>query len=199
LPQESQNFALVSKTANLMALIIRFRFRQKSFKIKRSFLENVQEFNIFAIVIIETKYIRTHFIKKYGVELFTLSKYLLLLRLVCKNKYQPILLDKVNIMNIINLRKNLRRSTVTRRISDRRIVNFEFGSPEWVENIKKNYLAWPKTNRRTMERRADDRRSPDRRDHQASERSRSEKKYSRILLTSEERKLIEDLYLSDIE
>jgi hypothetical protein len=133
------------------------------------------------------------------VELFTLSKYLLLLRLVCKNKYQPILLDKVNIMNIINLRKNLRRSTVTRRISDRRIVNFEFGSPEWVENIKKNYLAWPKTNRRTMERRADDRRSPDRRDHQASERSRSEKKYSRILLTSEERKLIEDLYLSDIE
>jgi hypothetical protein len=102
-------------------------------------------------------------------------------------------------MNIINLRKNLRRSTVTRRISDRRVIPYEFGSPEWIENIKNNYLAWPKTNRRAMERREDDRRSPDRRDHQATERSRSEQKYSRILLTSEERKLIEDLYLSDIE
>jgi len=60
-------------------------------------------------------------------------------------------------------------------------------------------LAWPKTNRRTTDRRADDRRSPDRRTHQVSERKRSEQKYSRILLTSEERKLIEDLYLSDIE
>jgi hypothetical protein len=102
-------------------------------------------------------------------------------------------------MNIINLRKNLRRSTVTRRIADRRVVPYEFGSPEWIENIQKNYLAWPKTNRRTTERRSDDRRSPDRRDQQATEQSRTNQKYSRILLTSEERKLIEDLYLSDIE
>ena len=102
-------------------------------------------------------------------------------------------------MNIINLRKNLRRSTVTRRIADRRVVPYEFGSPEWIENIKKNYLAWPKTNRRTMNRRSDDRRSPDRRSQHSSEQSRSERKYSRILLTSEERKLIEDLYLNDIE
>lgn len=118
--------------------------------------------------------------------------------MLCKNVRRHICGYGEN-MNIINLRKNLRRSTVTRRISDRRIVPYEFGSPEWVENIKKNYLAWPKTNRRAVERREDDRRSPDRRDHQASERSRSEQKYSRILLTSEERKLIEDLYLSDIE
>lgn len=102
-------------------------------------------------------------------------------------------------MNIINLRKNLRRSTVTRRIADRRVVPYEFGSPEWIENIKKNYLAWPKTNRRKMERRADDRRSPDRREQLAYEKARTGGKYSRIILTSEERKLIEDLYLSDID
>jgi len=102
-------------------------------------------------------------------------------------------------MNIINLRKNLRRSTVTRRIADRRVVPYEFGTPEWIDHIKQNYLAWPKTNRRAMERRSDDRRSPDRRDQHGSERNRTELKYSRILLTTEERKLIEDLYLSDID
>lgn len=102
-------------------------------------------------------------------------------------------------MNIINLRKSLRRSSMTRRIKDRRTVPYQFGSPEWVENIKRNYLAWPKSNRREQDRRSDDRRLPDRRQSQISERIRSEKKYARILLTAEERKLIEDMYLSDMK
>jgi hypothetical protein len=104
-------------------------------------------------------------------------------------------------MNIINLRKNLRRLLKTRRLSDRRTVPYAFGTPEWEEHIKTHYLAWPKTDRRKYERRTNERRIPDRRNSQARphERSRFEKKYARILLTPEERKLIEDMYLRDID
>lgn len=104
-------------------------------------------------------------------------------------------------MNIINLRKNLRRLSKTRRIADRRVIPYEFGTPEWEENIKKNYLVWPKTDRRKQDRRVAERRVPDRRQNhlQTIERSRLERKYARILLTPEERKLIEDIYLRDLD
>ena len=104
-------------------------------------------------------------------------------------------------MNIINLRRNLRRLSKTRRIADRRIVPYEFGTPEWEEHIKAHYLAWPKTDRRKQERRVNERRVPDRRSShvQPPEHSRFEKKYARILLTPEERKLIEDMYLKDMD
>ena len=101
-------------------------------------------------------------------------------------------------MNIIELRKNLRRSSVTQRITDRRKVPYEFGSPEWLEYIKKNHLDRPKYNRRKADRRSDKRRLPDRR-QQLSEAVRSEQKYARIFLTPAERKLLEDLYLSDLD
>jgi hypothetical protein len=105
-------------------------------------------------------------------------------------------------MNIINLRKNLRRLSKTRRIADRRVVPYEFGTPEWEENIKKNYLSWPKTDRRKQDRRVGERRVPERRQSsqlETLERSRLERKYARILLTPEERKLIEDMYLRDLD
>lgn len=101
-------------------------------------------------------------------------------------------------MNIINLRKTLRRSNASRRMADRRVAPYAFGTPEWIENIEKSHLAWPKADRRVAERRVNERRSPDRRSRQASEQARAGRKYSRILLTSEERKLIEDVYLSDM-
>jgi hypothetical protein len=88
---------------------------------------------------------------------------------------------------------------MTRRTADRRNIPYPFGSPEWVENIKQHYLAWPKSNRRDACRRSNERREPDRRQQQLSEQRRSEQKYSPILLTQEERKLIEDLYLSDLD
>ncbi|MFA5982498.1 MAG: hypothetical protein WC782_00630 [Methylococcaceae bacterium] len=93
----------------------------------------------------------------------------------------------------------MRRTSNCRRVTDRRSVPYEFGTPEWIEHIQKNYLLWPKINRRINEdRRANDRRAVDRREQQISEqRSRSEKKFSRILLTLEEKRLIEDLYLND--
>ncbi|MGR9014265.1 MAG: hypothetical protein ACU83U_11520 [Gammaproteobacteria bacterium] len=102
-------------------------------------------------------------------------------------------------MNLYDFRRKLRRSSMTRRMEDRRKIPYPFGSAEWVENIKKHYLAWPKTNRRNLSRRSNERRSVERRVQQLSEQRRSEKKHSLILLTQEERKLIEDLYMSDLD
>ena len=96
-----------------------------------------------------------------------------------------------------DVRNYPRRSNQSRRVSDRRIVSYPFGSEEWVENVKANYHAWPKTDRRQGCRRSDDRRAFDRRQRQISDQQRSEKKYSNILLTHEELKLIEELYKND--
>jgi hypothetical protein len=102
-------------------------------------------------------------------------------------------------MNIIDLRKSLRRSSTTQRIVDRRKVPYEFGSPEWLEYIKNNHVDYPKFNRRKADMRTDKRRFPDRRQQYVAEPIRSDKKYARIFLTPAERKLIEDLYLNDLE
>lgn len=101
-------------------------------------------------------------------------------------------------MNIVNLRKDLRRSRETRRVSDRRVAPYQFGSEQWIEHVKENYVAWPRHDRRGEGRRTADRRAPDRRRQQLSEQRRSQRKYSEILLTREELKLIEDLYLGDV-
>ncbi len=102
-------------------------------------------------------------------------------------------------MNLYDFRRNPRRASMTRREADRRNIPYPFGSPEWVENIKNHYLAWPKSNRRGANRRNHERRTVERRQQQLSDQLRSEKKYSSILLTQEERKLIEDLYLNDLD
>lgn len=102
-------------------------------------------------------------------------------------------------MNLYDFRHNPRRSSMNRRMTDRRETPYPFGSPEWIENAKKNYAALPKSSRREAYRRSNERRAPDRRQQQLSEQRRSEQKYSPILLTQEERKLIEDLYLSDLD
>jgi len=102
-------------------------------------------------------------------------------------------------MNIIDLRKSLRRSSITQRIADRRKIPYTFGSPEWLEYLKNNNVDSPKFNRRKADRRSDMRRLPDRRQHLNAESILSEKKYARIFLTRAERKLIEDLYLNDLE
>jgi hypothetical protein len=102
-------------------------------------------------------------------------------------------------MNLYDYRRKPRRAIMTRRIDDRREIPHPFGSPEWVENIKSHYLAWPISDRRAMSRRSDERRAVERRQLSLSEQSRSEKKYSPVLLTQEERKLIEDLFLCDLD
>lgn len=101
-------------------------------------------------------------------------------------------------MNIVNLRKELRRTSETRRVADRRVVPYQFGTPQWLEHVQQHYVAWPRQDRRAEGRRINDRRMPDRRREQFSEQRRSQRKFSKILLTREELKLIEDLYLSDL-
>ena len=102
-------------------------------------------------------------------------------------------------MNIIDLRKGLRRSSITQRKEDRRKVPYEFGSPEWLDYVKNNHVDCPKFNRRQADRRTDKRQLSDRRQQHNAEPIRSEKRYARIFLTPAERKLIEDLYLNDLE
>ncbi len=102
-------------------------------------------------------------------------------------------------MNIVDLRTSERRSFMTQRREDRRKVPYEFGSPDWLEYVKNNHVDCPNFNRRMADRRTDKRRLPDRRQQYDAEPNRSEKRYARILLTPAERKLIEDLYLNDLE
>ena len=101
-------------------------------------------------------------------------------------------------MNIIDLRKNLIRSATTQRMADRRQVPYEFGSNEWLNYINKNQLDAPAFNRRQADRRAEKRKRDDRRE-QLTDVADIEKSYTRIFLTPAERKLIEDLYLMDLE
>ena len=102
-------------------------------------------------------------------------------------------------MNIVNLRTSERRSDITQRADDRRKVPYEFGSPDWLEFMKKNNLDCPTFNRRKSERRNDKRCLPDRREQYVAEPIHAEKKYERIFLTPAEKKLIEDLYLNDLQ
>ena len=98
-----------------------------------------------------------------------------------------------------DVRNSPRRLNESRRLSDRRIAPYPFGTEEWVENIKANYYVWPKTDRRQGCRRSEDRRAFDRRQRQLSDQQRSSQKYANILLTQEELKLIEELYKNDAD
>jgi erythromycin esterase-like protein len=98
-----------------------------------------------------------------------------------------------------DIRNTLRRTKESRRVTDRRVAPYAFGSEEWVENIKANYYVWPKTDRRQACRRSEDRRAFDRRQRQLNDQQRSEQKFSKILLTHEELKLIEELYKNDLD
>lgn len=102
-------------------------------------------------------------------------------------------------MKIIDMRRGSRRTLADRRKADRRVCPYEFGSPEWIEHIQKNYLAWPKVDRRKTERRIENRRIEDRRQQQLPDRSRYEKEHPWLALAPEERELIKALYLSDDE
>jgi hypothetical protein len=108
-------------------------------------------------------------------------------------------------MNIIDLREGPRRSVTTRRIAERRLderrkVVHEFGSSEWLKYINDNQLDCPTIDRRKSERRTEKRQVSERRGEQNPAKPvNSEKKYTRIFLTPAEKKLLEDLYLGDLE
>jgi len=98
-------------------------------------------------------------------------------------------------MNIIDLRRKLLQSATDRRVyADRRKVSYQFGSPEWLEYMKNNQLECPKKDRRKFIRREADRNPSLTADHANSETS-----YRRIFLTAGERKLLQDIYLTDFD
>lgn len=98
-------------------------------------------------------------------------------------------------MNIIDLRKNLRDSSTNQRLSDRRKNPYAFGTPEWLDYINKNGLECPTHDRRKMNRRMSDRGQQ----AQTNEQPLPEKPYTRIFLSPAEKKLLADLYLSDLD
>jgi hypothetical protein len=100
---------------------------------------------------------------------------------------------------IFDRRNADRRSDKGRCKDDRRKVPHQFGSPEWLKFITKNHLDCPRFDRRNAGRRSDKPRLPDRRDQYIAEPIYSKKKYVRIFLTRAEKKIIEDLYLNDLQ
>jgi hypothetical protein len=99
-------------------------------------------------------------------------------------------------MNIIDLRKKLQQSSTTeRRVIDRRKVSYQFGSPEWLEYMKDNNVECPEEDRRKIIRRDEDREQST----EEPETNESKTCYRRIFLTPSERKLLQDIYLSDLD
>lgn len=100
--------------------------------------------------------------------------------------------------NINELRSNERRTDVCRRIADRRITSFAFGSSEWQANIASGYAYCPNSERRLGNRRDQDRRTMERRQqHFEPVRPARNRHQRQMILLPEERKLIEDLFLCD--
>jgi hypothetical protein len=102
------------------------------------------------------------------------------------------------VLNSNESRTYNRRATPTRRIADRRASPHPFGSDEWLAQIEANYAYWPKIERRQKDRRTADRRVTDRRQQASTGEKPTVKPMPQPMLTAEERKLIEDLFLYDL-
>jgi hypothetical protein len=98
------------------------------------------------------------------------------------------------IMNIIDLRNKLQQSSMDSRIADRRKVGYLFGSPEWLEYTKNNNLKSLAADRRNTIRRSED--------QEPATNTKiidSNTHYKRIFLTAGEKRLLQDIYLSDFD
>ncbi|MBL1264627.1 hypothetical protein [Candidatus Methylomicrobium oryzae] len=102
-------------------------------------------------------------------------------------------------MNIINLRKHVRRATDTRPNSDRRGSPNRLTAAEIQEKTQGGESASAKLNRRKAERRLKDRRKPLSNTKQEHETLPPGTKYARFKLTRGERNLIQDMFLSDLD
>jgi hypothetical protein len=102
-------------------------------------------------------------------------------------------------MNIINLRKHVRRATDTGPNSDRRSSPSQFTAAEMQEKMQGSESALAKLNRRKAERRLKDRRKPLPGTKQEHETLPPGTRYARFKLTRGERNLIQDMFLSDLD
>jgi hypothetical protein len=100
-------------------------------------------------------------------------------------------------MTLKEFRQNIRRS-LERRLLERRIIPFSFGSTEWVRLIQQEYLLWPKKERRFQDRRNQPRREGFRRNKNlASSRALDSIDKWSGLLTKEELQMINELVQSE--
>ncbi|MGJ0484960.1 MAG: hypothetical protein ACR65R_10540 [Methylomicrobium sp.] len=98
-------------------------------------------------------------------------------------------------MNIINLRKHVRRANDTRPTGDRRCTPNQVDATE----MQGSESTIAKLNRRKAERRLKDRRKPLPHAKQNNEILPPGTKYARFKLTRGERNLIQDMFLSDLD
>jgi len=96
-------------------------------------------------------------------------------------------------MNIIYLKNKCSETPTARQLKDRRRNPFPYGSKEWRDFIDDNGLAVSHIDRRVKDRRSNE--IPP----QETGGNGPEKPYVRILLTPAERKLLEDVFLSELE
>ena len=97
-------------------------------------------------------------------------------------------------MYIIDVRKSPRRLLINQWLDKRRKRINKCGSPEWLKAIKNNKINYPDLNRR----KAENRQLPDRREQLVTESGLS-KKNTPVFFTQGEIKLLEDIYLMDLE
>ncbi|MEC4750169.1 hypothetical protein [Methylomicrobium sp. Wu6] len=102
-------------------------------------------------------------------------------------------------MNIINLRKHVRRSSDTCLNADRRGSPNQNSAAELQEKMQGRESAFSKLNRRKAERRQEDRRRPVSDTQQGDQILPPGTRYARFKLTRGERNLIQDMFLSDLE
>ncbi len=91
-------------------------------------------------------------------------------------------------MNIIDLRNQLLETPGGEKTNDRRGNPYPYGTQAWHDCINKNGLQLPAFNRRDQDRR-----------ETTGQDDLPEQPYVRILLTPAEKKLLEDVYLSELD
>jgi len=97
-----------------------------------------------------------------------------------------------------DFRQKKRRES-ERRLKNRRINPYPFGSTEWINLIQQEYLLWPRQDRRSDERRAQPRRQGCRRNTNIGRaRPSGHRKTMQGLLTNEEKQMLNELSQSDI-
>ncbi len=95
-------------------------------------------------------------------------------------------------MNTYDSRQKGNRKS-ERRSKERRVIEYAFGSADWLNAIKQDYLLWPKLDRRLQDRRQKLRRIK----NIAQSRLSGDTKKLHNILTSEERQMLNELFRSD--
>jgi len=105
-------------------------------------------------------------------------------------------MDVIQVMDARDFRQGKRREC-ERRLDERRLVHFLFGSIEWQKNIERQYVMWPRTDRRALDRRALERRNISRRQSPGCFNNSprlSQPVNSGDILSKEERAMLADLF-----